>query len=58
MLGHTLQEVGSSVNHVRHECKQVLLSCGTSNDFVFTLGAAVVTLLLMFDFKSFCCYNI
>ncbi len=42
MLDHRLQEVGSLVNHVKRESKQVLLSCGTSNDSVFTLVAAVV----------------
>ncbi len=42
MLDHRVKEVVSLVNHVRRECKQVLLSCGTSNDCVLTLGAAVV----------------
>ncbi len=42
MLDHRLQEVGSLVNHVRRERKQVLLSCGTSNDSFLSLGAAVL----------------
>ncbi len=48
MLDHRLQEVGSLVNHVRRECKQVLLSCGTSNDWVVALDAAVVMFNVLF----------
>ncbi len=49
MLDHRLQEDGSLVNHVGCKCKQVLISCVTSNDCVSNLGAAV-----LLDFKSFC----
>ncbi len=56
-----------STNHVlcekasRHECKRVLLSCSSSDDFVFPLGAAVIMFYVSFmfyDFKSFCCDDI
>ncbi len=48
MLDHTMQVVGSVVHHVRCECKQALLSCGTSSDLVFTLSAAVVLFYVWF----------
>ncbi len=56
MLDCRLQEVGSLVNRVRCECKQVLFRCSTSTDLVFILGAAVVTFYMILNY--FVCFDV
>ncbi len=53
MLNYRLKEVGLLVNHVRCECKQLLLSCGSSSDCVFTFLFDCIC-----DFESFCCFDV
>ncbi len=46
MLDHRLQDVGSLVNSIRRECKQLMT--------VFLLWV-LLSSCFMFDLKSFCC---
>ncbi len=57
-LGNRLKVVESLVNCVRHKCKQVLLSCGTTNDWGFFNLWVLLSSCYTFDFKSFCCSDV
>ncbi len=51
MLNHRLLEVESLVSHVRHECTQMLLTCGTMmTEFLLRLLLSSCFILILNHF--------